>query len=55
MLTDTLLGAGGAAIVALVMLLRSLNGRSTTPLGPVLRGAAAPIALLRGSAPLGFD
>ena len=50
----TLLGAAGAAVVALVMLIRSRDGRSTLPFGPFLAGGAATVALLHSSAPLGF-
>ena len=49
-----LLGAGGAALVALVILLRGRDRRSTLPFGPFLAGGAATVALLHNSAPLGF-
>ena len=49
-----LLGAGGAALVALVMLVRSRDRRATLPFGPFLAGGAATVALLHSAAPLGF-
>ncbi len=54
MLVGALLGAGGAAAVALVMLVRCRDGRSTLPFGPFLAGGAATVALLHSSAPVGF-
>ena len=54
MLVGTLLAAAGAAVVALVMLVRSRDGRSTLPFGPFLAAGAATVALLHTSAPLGF-
>ena len=54
MLVGTLLGAGGAALVALVVLVSGRDGRSTLPFGPFLAGGAATVALLHSSAPLGF-
>lgn len=53
MLMGTLLGAGAAAVVALAVLVRGRDGRSTLPFGPFLAGGAATVALLHNAAPLG--
>ncbi|MCY3925889.1 MAG: prepilin peptidase [bacterium] len=50
----TLLGAAGAALAALVMLLSRRDRRSTLPFGPFLAAGAATVALLHSAAPLGF-
>ncbi len=54
MLAGTLLGTGGAALVALAVLVRGRDRRATLPFGPFLAGGAATVALLHSSAPLGF-
>ena len=54
MLVGTVLGAGAAAAVGLVMLLSGRGAKATLPFGPYLAAGAATVALLHSSVPLGF-
>jgi len=54
MATAALVGALGAAAVALVLLGRRRGLGATLPFGPFLAGGAAAVALLHAESPLGL-